>query len=142
MKDPSGRKGDTMAASQTIAPLTKVTLELTVSSGKQPENPTESTVDFDFVCGIGTQGLTAFEVDLLGKRPGERLQVHIEAGAMADYFEHLRTPILEALETEPPFDLNLAVRTVSRISPRELVYALARKGGDGGGCGCGCDCGG
>lgn len=131
-----------MPDSRTIAPLTKVTLGLAVSSAQRTDNPSESTVDFDFVCGIGAQGLTAFEMDLHGKRPGERLQVHIEAGAMADYFEHLCTPMLEALGTKPPFDLDLTVRTVSRISDRELVYALARKGGDGGGCGCGCDCGG
>lgn len=131
-----------MAESRSIAPLTKVTLGLTVTSGQRTDKPSESTADFDFVCGIGTQGLTAFEMDLMGKHPGERLQVHVGAATIEDYFEHLRTPMLEALATEPPFDLDLDVRTVSRISARELVHALARKGGDVGGCGCGCDCGG
>ena len=122
----------------TVSPLKKVTLKLAVSSDTATGEALSSQVDFTFVFGIGTQGLSDFEIELMGKRPGDRMQLQVSSVQMDGYFEHLRRPLLEALKTAPPFDLDLTVREVSPASERELIKALAQKGGDGG-CGCGCD---
>jgi hypothetical protein len=122
----------------TVAPLTKVILKLAVSSDAAAGGASRSEVDFSFVYGIGTQGLSAFEMGLTGKHPGDRMHLHVSTAQMADYFEHLRLPLLKALKTDPPFDLDLTIQEVSPVSERELVKAMAEKGGDGG-CGCGCD---
>jgi hypothetical protein len=122
-----------------IAPLTKVALKLTVSSEATANGASLSGVDFSFVYGIGTQGLSGFEMDLTGKHTGDGMQLHVDPVKMDDYFEHLGRPLLKALNIEPPFDLDLTIREVSRVSERELITAMAQTGGDGGGCGCGCD---
>lgn len=122
----------------TVAPLTKVILKLAVSSDATASGALRSDVDFSFVYGIGTQGFSAFEMDLMGKHPGDHMHLHVSTAQMDDYFEHLRPPLLKALKTDPPFDLDLTIQEVSPVSERELIKAMAQKGGDGG-CGCGCD---
>ncbi len=127
-----------MTEPQSISPLTKVSLELSVSVDPPTGQHPEPTTDFSFVFGIGTQGLSPFEMELLGKQPGDHMRMRVGAGQAAEYFEHLLGPLLKSLDTEPPLDFNLEVQAVSRVSDRELVQALAQKGGEGG-CGCGCD---
>lgn len=122
----------------TVAPLTKVTLKLAVSSSAPAGDASCSEVDFSFVYGIGTQGLSAFEMGLTGKHPGDRLHLHVSPTQMADDFEHLRPALLKALKTDPPFDLDLTIQEVSHVSERELIKAMAEKSDDSG-CGCGCD---
>jgi hypothetical protein len=78
-------------------------------------------------------------MELMGKHPGHHMHLQMDSTQMVDYFEHLRLPLLKSLGTEPPFALDLTVQTVSRVSDRELIKAMAQKGGDGG-CDCGCDC--
>ena len=126
-----------MPDSLAIAPLTKVELNLYLAPEAHENETAASRLDFSFVCGIGTQGLTAFERDLIGKHPGDSISLQVSATRPLDYFEHLLFPLLKAVQTNPPFDLNVIVRGVSRVSDRELVHALAKKGGDDG-CGCGC----
>ena len=121
-----------------VSPLKKVILKLAISSDAPAGGASCSEVDFSFVYGIGTQGLSAFEMDLTGKHPGDRMHLQVNTAQMDDYFEHLRLPLLKALQTGPPFDLDLTIQEVSRVSERELIKAMAQKSDDGG-CGCGCD---
>lgn len=128
-----------MSDLSTVSALKKVILKLALSSDAPAgETSSRNEADFSFVYGIGTQGLSAFEMDLMGKHPGDRMHLHVGTAQMDDYFEHLCLPLLNALQTYPPFDLDLTIREVSRISDRELIKAMAQKSGDGG-CGCGCD---
>jgi hypothetical protein len=127
-----------MSELPTVAPLTKVTLKLAVSSDAPTSGASRSDVDFSFIYGIGTQGLSGLEMDLMGKHPGDRMHFHVSKAQMDDFFEHLCQPLLKALETNPPFDLDLTIQEVSPVSERELIKAMAQTGGDGG-CGCGCD---
>jgi hypothetical protein len=127
-----------MTNSPAVSPLAKVVLKLAASSVTPANDASPSEVDFSFVYGIGTQGLSGFEIDLTGKQPGDCMHLHVDAAKIADYFEHLRQPLLNALKIEAPFDLDLTIQEVSRVSERELITAMAQAGGDGG-CGCGCD---
>ena len=128
-----------MPIAAAIGPLTKVALKLTVSGERGQERPTAAIIRFEFVFGIGTQGLSAFEMDLSGLSEGARKKIQIEAHETQLYFEHLRCPLLEALRSIPPFDLEIEVLSVTPVTDRELVYALANK--EGSGCDCDCDCG-
>jgi hypothetical protein len=127
-----------MSDLSTVSPLKKVILKLAISSDAPAGGASRSEVDFSFVYGIGTQGLSAFEMALTGKHPGDRMHLHVNPVQMDDYFEHLRLPLLKALKTDPPFDLDLTIQEVSPVSERQLIKAMAQKSGDGG-CGCGCD---
>jgi hypothetical protein len=127
-----------MSDLHTVSPLKKVALKLAVSSETTAPDASLSEVDFSFVYGIGTQGLSGFEMDLMGKHSGDRMHLHINRANMADYFDHLHQPFLKVLKIDPPFDLDLTIGEVSPVSERELITAMAQGGGDGG-CGCGCD---
>lgn len=123
-----------------IAPLTKVSLSIDkISKNMNPVTSSQS-VHFEFVYGIATEGLTAFELTLSDKVPGDRVNIQIEPSQARPYFEHLLPPLLEAFNSELPSHLNIEVTSVSQVSDRELVRALAEKN-EGGGCGGGCECG-
>lgn len=122
-----------------ISPLTKISLAVSAHSLEQDDRQVRSGAVFDFVYGIGTEGLSGFETKLHGLAPGARLNIRIMADEAPSYFEHLRCPLLDALKIQPPFDLNIEVRSVAPATNRELVHALANK--DTGGCGCDCGCG-
>ena len=126
-----------------IAPLTKISLE--ISKYDEEGNPPipDSQIDFDFVFGIATEGFTAFEKTLFNKAPGDRIRIRIEPSQMELFFDYLSGPLRTALGADPPYELEVRVSAVKAVSDRELVHALARKAetsgfGCGGGCGCGC----
>ena len=54
-----------MTESNTVGPLTKVALALNVITDKTEHRPVRPDTHFEFIYGIGTQGITSFEKDLL-----------------------------------------------------------------------------
>ncbi len=123
-----------------IGPLTKISLSIDVLTIEPDSQPIRTGALFEFVYGIGTQGLSAFEKKLHGLEPGSRTKIRIANIDVQSYFEHLRGPLLDTLKIYPPFDMNIEVRSVSPTTDRELVHALADKNVDG--CACNCGCGG
>lgn len=121
-----------------IGPLTNVSLALAASVDAPGHRPPPVNIQFEFVYGIGTEGLSAFEKELHGLLAGARMKIRVETDEMQSYFEHLRCPLLEALKIQPPLDLAIKVLSVRPATDRELVHALANR--DGGGCDCGCGC--
>ncbi len=121
-----------------IGPLTKVSLAFAVSDDVPGDSPPAGDIQFEFVYGIGTEGLSTFEKELHGLLAGARLQIRVETKEMQSYFEHLRCPLLEAVKIQPPLNLAIKVLSVRPATDRELVHALANR--DSGGCDCGCGC--
>ena len=114
-----------------IGPLTKVSLIVTPSFDGSGDRPTEANIGFEFIYGIGTDGLCTFEKVLNGLSAGARIKIRVEANEMQSYFEHLQCPLLEALKTRPPFNLAIEILSVTPATDRELVHALANKDGSG-----------
>lgn len=131
-----------MKAADTIKPLTKVSLKINTIQERGSQPATSPMIKFDFVYGIATEGLTAFEVTLSDKAPGDQVTIQIAPTQARAYFEHLLSPLKEAFQTELPSHINVKVASVAPVTDRELVRALAEKN-EGGGCGgdCGCGCG-
>jgi hypothetical protein len=123
-----------------ISPLTKVTLTLTACADDSSTGPPQAKTQFEFVYGIGTGGLSAFEKELHGLFIGDRMTIRATADEMQSYFEHLRCPILEAVKLQPPFDLTIEVQSATPATNRELVHALANIDVNGCDCDCGCGC--
>ncbi len=131
-----------MNNSLSIAPLTRVTLQLEMPPVDPERTDPSDQNTFSFVCGLGIEGLTAFEKELQGMSPGDRTNLHIDPLSMASYLEHLKSPLLAAAMVDPPFELTIRVVSVNPVSERELVRALAEKTEAGGSdCGCDCSCG-
>jgi hypothetical protein len=128
--------------SLSVAPLTKVTLDLEASPGDADRTEASHRFVFSFVCGLGTEGLTAFESELQGLSPGDRTRLRIESQDVTPYFEHLSRHFLALVPVVPPFELAIHVASVRAVSERELIRALAEKTEAGcGDCNCGCGCG-
>lgn len=131
------------APNKSIAPLTKVVL----ACATQPLNTTMPLAgpnfEFGFVFGLGTQGLTEFEMRLTGKQTGDRITIPVTTNTPTDFFEHLWSPLAKVLKIDPPFDLHVSITSVNTVTDRELVSALVQKTEDtgcscDGGCGCSC----
>lgn len=123
--------------SVTIRNLKKVILS--VKTDRQVEE-----VPFEFIYGVGSEGLCPFEILLADKAEGDTLQVEISGAKATETFAHLFTPLRFALdlrEVPVSFSLDLKVAEVADTNNREVVQAIAKAthySGCGGSCGCGC----
>ena len=130
-----------MSHTATVGPMHKISLSLSATGSSPDQTRAVSAKPFEFIYGIGTEGMSAFELALHGKSAGEKLSTRVAYHTMHTYFEHLLCPLMEAVQISPPFDLDIEIHSVSPVSDRELVRALAQKSGCcDGDCGCGCSC--
>ena len=100
--------------------------------------------DFSFIYGIGTDGLSDFEMAIDGLGLEEEFNLEIDQSKVKSYFGWL----YPTLETQVPaisaggiVALKLTLFKVSSLEPREIVTAIAElqgHGGCGSDCGCGC----
>lgn len=117
-----------------VEPLKKVTL--TVEAGASPEamNLTPAPKSFDFVFGVGAEGLTSFEYGLAGKSEGEEALIRLKP----EEVRSLPVNIFAPFSPTPPGGGDLYVKaTVVRVLPaenREVIRAMAGSGGCGGDC--------
>jgi hypothetical protein len=124
--------------------MKKVGLAILAGSGPGKYTFTPTPMAFEFLYGIGSDGLTPFEVTLGGKVEGDTLTLAVSADDAPQYFGHFLLPLRQGLGLHllpAEICLNLKVTAVSDPESREVVQALARAaghGGCGGSCGCGC----
>lgn len=127
-----------------IQPLKKVGLAIKAGNGPEKYNLTPSPMAFEFLYGIGSDGLTPFEVMLGGKAEGDTLTLAVSADDAPQFFGHFLLSLRQGLGLHllpAELCLDLKVTAVSDAENREMVQALARAaghGGCGGSCGCGC----
>ncbi len=123
---------------KTIGPMTKVGLEIAIEP--PPGNPAEtvSRVSFDFIFGIGVDGLSGLEMHLSGRKAGETIMVEVEPGAMDELMGHLGCNLMKTIAQRPPFVIKILVKSVTPAEPREVVRAMAANTECGCDCGCGC----
>lgn len=102
------------------------------------------SVPFEFIYGVGSEGLCPFEVLLADKVASDTLKIDIVGSRAEETFSHLFVPLRFALEfNEVPISFSLEVEVVRVVDTdsREVVKAIARSthfSGCGGSCGCGC----
>jgi hypothetical protein len=127
-----------------IQHLKKVGLAILAGHTPGQFNLTPSPMALEFLYGIGSDGLTPFEVTLGGKAEGDTLTVKVSADDAPQFFGHFFPPLRQALGLHllpAEICLDLKVTAVTDAENREVVQALARAaghGGCGGSCGCGC----
>jgi len=129
--------------SQTVQSLKKVTLFLQAGSKADTFSLTPSPVSFEFIYGIAREGLTAFEVTINNKHPGDITSLTVLATEAQVFFGNLFMPLRQTLSLHLlPEKIFLQVEVVSVVDAdnREVVKSLADSLGHG--CGGGtCDCG-
>ena len=123
--------------------LNKVELSLALAgeSGAQPV--ADSGVEFEFIFGVATDGLSSFELALKGKNEGEHCTLTVSAGEANEYFGYhfLLLKQLLSLQILPEtIHLNIHVISIKEAESREIVQSIAKAAAScncGGVCGCG-----
>ncbi len=123
-----------MNTENTIGPMTRVALEIDTGDSARPTGP----VDFEFIFGIGVNGLCGLEMRLAGKKAGQETRLEVEPGTMEELFGHLGCSLMRAAGRQPPFALKIRIKEVAPAKPREVVKAMAENTECGCDCGCGC----
>jgi hypothetical protein len=95
---------------------------------------------FQFIYGVGTEGVCLFEKALFDKQPGQEFFLEVEPGQVDAIFGHLKQTLKDTLPLTSPFFLKSTLETIEKVEDREIIQAIAN-GIASGGCDCGCGCG-
>jgi len=118
----------------TIGPLKKVRLLLEAGPGPEKPDVTTGAIAFEFIFGMGSQGLCPFEFQLADKKEGDGLSLHVRGEDLGDLFQHLPLPSLPIRESADAFYLKVTIVKVSEADPKEVIKALAEAGSCGDHC--------
>ena len=117
--------------------LKKVKITLQVGSSTESMDIAPEPVDFEFIFGLGTSGLTPFEFSLANKHCDDEVILHINLRDIPETFAHIDLPILHDLPETDSIYLKARIADIQPAAGRELIKAMAEVGGcgDGGCCG-------
>jgi hypothetical protein len=121
-----------------ISSIEKVRLHLKAVPRLGNEKLASTESEAEFIYGIGSDGVSAFEKVLFGRKPGDQFALPVECGAECSCFGHLNLTVLHAVGMKPPYVLHVTILSVEPASDQEVIRAMAQAGGCGGGCDCGC----
>ena len=118
-------------------------ISISIEAGTSPDvmDLTKSPGKLDFIFGIGNNGITPFEYELVNKHQGDNITVRIQRDSAPVFFEHLAFPILNQIRCRDAFYLKARILSVTQPDHREIIKALAEKSSCGDSCDCGCGCG-
>ena len=111
--------------------LKKVTLTFQAVDSSDDMNFLPEPLTEEFIFGIGTGGLTPFEYQLVGKKEGDSLVIHVEGQNMAETFQHIFFPSLGIPDESASFYLKIKVVKVMEADQREVIGAMAEAAGCG-----------
>jgi hypothetical protein len=122
-----------------IGPMKKVTLRIETGHTRDLMDLTRTPISFEFIFGVGVQGLSPFEAAFDGKACGDAVFLKIHSRETTELFEHLSLPLDEFIHKAPVFYLRATIDKVAAAEDREIVSAMAGASACGqGDCGCGC----
>ncbi len=116
--------------SQTIDNLMKVSLKLETAGQT-------ATVPFEFIYGLGVDGVTPFEKALFGKTLGDEVSFDLSPGDFCSTMGHLELPFVKQTGILKPVSFRVTIDAIAKATDHEVVKAMAA-GGSCGDCGCGC----
>ena len=124
--------------------LQRLTFKVGIDLIQSPGGPNSETYKLSFIYGIGTDGLSDFEMAIDGLELDDVFNLEIDQAKLKSYFGWLY-PTLEThvpvISTDGVIAMNFKFINVSHPEPREIVTAIAElqsHGGCGSDCGCGC----
>ncbi|MGD8959733.1 MAG: hypothetical protein PVI27_07805 [Desulfobacteraceae bacterium] len=126
------------APPQTIGPLQQVKLALEAGTTAESVALTPQPIAYEFIFGLGAEGLVPFERALADRRVGEQISLRLDPGGLQAAFEHLPLPGILLPARAADLFLRVTVVAVEPADQREVIRQLARRSACGGDCGCGC----
>lgn len=121
-----------------IAYMKKITVTLETGTTADKMDLSERPFSFEFIYGVGAQGVCLFEKALFEKRSGEEILLQVNPQQTGEIFGHLKRALINFLPMATPFYLKATITDIQAADNREIVEAIA-KGTGSCDCGCGCD---
>ena len=118
--------------------LKNIGLELFCGNTEELMNLASSPIKFDFIFGIGTDGLTSFEYEIAGKSVGDEIFMRLKRNELRAKFEHLIPFFQDRLPDGDFLYFKIVISDIHTPDNNEVVKALAEIVGHGHDCGCGC----
>lgn len=120
-----------------IETLKKVTVACKAGTSPGGEDLLSGDETFDFVYGLGTEGLTPFEFRLGGKTAGDTVDFTVSAKDICKTFQHLTIPGLNHAGMNDDVHFTFYIEKVDETESREVIKAMAELSACGGGS---CEC--
>jgi len=118
--------------------MKKITLALETGTSQDSMDLSDQPFSFQFIYGVGTEGLCLFEKALFEKKIGEETVFRVDPHQASEVFGHLRQTLAPSLPLATTFYLKSTIKAIETADNRELIRAIAEGGGSTD-CGCGCD---
>jgi hypothetical protein len=120
-------------------------VKLTFQAGSEdgPADLSLPRVDFTFIFGIGSGGLTPFESLLDQHTDTEKIAFRLAGSEAGLFFGHLAPPLGSLFNGRHEAFFDVRIVGIETPEPREVIRAMAEitAHGHGAGCDCGCGCG-
>lgn len=108
-----------------IGPLKKVTVVMESGTTANTMDLSPTPMEYDFIFGLGGQGLTPFEMELSEKREGYEVILYFKREDMPFLFQHLSPPFAHFPANLNTIYLKVQVKRVIPADRREVIKALA-----------------
>lgn len=123
--------------SKTVKPLHIICLEVRAGSKPGAQDLTSRPLSFEFIFGLGVQGLTPFECQLEGLPMGSETSLELKREAIPLTFLNLSHYFIKLGEKQSPLFLTVKVVDIRPAESREVIRAMARQTECGNDCCCG-----
>lgn len=124
----------------TVESLKKVTLSIEAGNTAEDMDLTPEVLGFEFIFGIGPDGMCPFEYELVNKNEGDTVLLHLQKQEIHSYLQHLQLPVQSLFEAKNSFFLKVKISKIEQPDSKEVVKALAELTSHPGDCDCGCGC--
>ncbi len=108
-----------------IGPLKKVFLSMEVGTTPESMDLTPQPSLFEFIYGLGTNGLTPIEFHLADKTVEDEVRLQINREQIPQVFQHLILPPIKIPEDMDLLYLRFRVMEIIPAEQREVIKALA-----------------
>ena len=103
----------------------KITLELEAGTKPESMDLSPGPSRFEFIFGLGKDGLTPFECELADMGEGESVTIFIKPGEFPEAFQHLQIPPLGITDEVESLYLKVIVQKIVQAEQKEVIGALA-----------------
>ena len=108
---------------ETVENLKKITLKLEAGSSPEIMDLDLNNPEFDFIFGLGTEGMSPFEYELVEKSEGQEVLLQLKSEILPAFFEHLHLPIIKLFKERDELFLKVTI-SCAFPSPRRKPYHL------------------
>src|SRR5210317_1123221 len=109
-----------------IAYMKKITVTLETGTTADMMDLSERPFSFQFIYGVGAEGVCLFEKAHFEKRSGEEILLQVNPHQTGEIFGHLKQALINFLPMATPFYLKSTITAIQAADNREIVQAIAK----------------